>query len=207
MPSALLHHLRDQTRTLHQQVERANTLLDPNLTRQGYRETLVRWYGIWRPLEERLSANALWVTRGWQFLPRHPLLRADLVLLGQDANALASLPLCCDLPTLTTSAQALGCRYVLEGSLLGGRVIAQQIQRTLGLTAATGTAFLGGAGPATGQHWYHVCLQLDAYVAEHPTESDAIVTAAQATFAAFARWFTPASSIATAALASGVTHD
>lgn len=77
---------------------------------------------------------------------RLPDLQADLRALGIDRPPAAP-----ELPLLSASTPAalLGLRYVLEGSRLGGELLARQIRLQLGDTAPL--AFF--AAPAGRQHW------------------------------------------------------
>ena len=56
---------------------------------------------------------------------RAPLILEDLARLGFPAQP----PLCLAMPSLRTHAQLLGALYVMEGSTLGGQVIARQLDK------------------------------------------------------------------------------
>ncbi len=83
-------------------------------------------------------------------------------------------------------AAAFGALYVLEGSTLGGQVIAKHIGRQLGLTAERGCRYYAAHGRETGAMWKAFRLRL----AEEATrdEADAIVISATATFDAMRHW-------------------
>ena len=57
------------------------------------------------------------------------------------------------MPDLATPAAIVGALYVIEGSTLGGKVIARQLAAHLGLNAAKGARFFHGHGAATEAHW------------------------------------------------------
>jgi len=52
---SVLTLLREQTRVEHDAIERSLGLMSETLTRQAYRRTLERFYGFWRPLEQRFQ--------------------------------------------------------------------------------------------------------------------------------------------------------
>ena len=84
-------------------------------------------------------------------------------------------------------AEAMGCAYVVEGSRLGGLVLAKVVERELGLSA---TNYLRGEGPLTKDLWKKFMSELDNW-GERATlaERQRAAQAANATFSAYARCF------------------
>ncbi len=127
----LLRALRDATSARHREVERLLPAFDA-LTPAGYAAHLAALAGFHLPLEDRLFAAHDWVALGLPDAasrPRAALLEADLRGLGLDPSA---LPRCATLPDLTALPRALGAMYVLEGSRLGGQVLARQLAHIAG---------------------------------------------------------------------------
>jgi heme oxygenase len=56
-------------------------------------------------------------------------------------------------PVIATPAALVGQLYVVEGSTLGGQVIARQLEVSLGLTAETGARMFAGHGANTAERW------------------------------------------------------
>lgn len=108
-------------------------------------------------------------------------LRDDLVALGQEALAPPSPAF----DRVPSAAAAYGTAYVLEGSQLGGRVIAGHVAETLAL-GEEALAYLRSAGTPAGTRWKAFVADLDAFGAA-AGERDWNVAAAWAshTFAAF----------------------
>lgn len=110
---------------------------------------------------------------------RHSLAQRDLVALGlarDDAPAGWRIP-------LESPSAALGSLYVMEGSSLGGQLIARQLLRQHGRDGASGAAYFSGARERTGSQWREFLDLLardDADGADH----DAACAAACATFGA-----------------------
>ncbi|MFI5834695.1 biliverdin-producing heme oxygenase [Micromonospora sp. NPDC051300] len=148
--SPMLVALRDGTRRQHAAVERRLGLPDRIRTRDDLAAVLIALLDAWAPLERDLAAA------DWSALPLDPrlgeaaaLLRADLATLGGDPDR----PVASSGLGLAPVARAVGGRYVLLGSALGGRVIAPEVERRLGLRAGEGTGFFRRAGGEPGRDW------------------------------------------------------
>ncbi len=186
--SGLSAQLREQTRAAHVAAEAAFALEARLVTREAYADLLVALRGFYAPVEA-----ALVTVEGWERLTpplevgarcRAAWIDEDLARLGRDVRAPASAPT----PPVTGSlAGALGCLYVLEGSALGGRVIARQARRALGEDLPV--AFFSSAGRADlGADWRALQTALDTFGAEHPSARGAVVAAAEHTFRALTAW-------------------
>ena len=141
---------------------------------------LARMYGFVQPYETALRQHAAGFGPDWQLEQRYraPLILADLARLGIPAAP----PLCPTLPPLHTRAQLLGAMYVLEGSTLGGQVIARQ----LAAAGIEGRSFFAGRAERTGPLWKQFGQVLEAAAASE--DQDAIVQSAILTFQTLAAW-------------------
>ena len=163
-PDSLLASLREATREAHAAIEQVPALarlLDPGLGRADYAATLGRLYRFHAALEPRLVAALV----GWPAAAalaaagRPGALAADLAALGRPAPAPAPEAA---LPGLAEGMAALGCLYVMEGSSLGGRVIARRLVESLGVTPGQGGRFFGGEGADTARaRWRVLCDLLE----------------------------------------------
>jgi len=179
--------LRRATGAAHARIELALPLLDPQLTRAHYLRIVRGFYGFHAALEplcERaLGADAAALGLGAR--AKLPLLRADLAALGDSPADVLALPLCRDLPTVTSRSQAAGVLYVVEGSTLGGRVIGRHLLRALALTPDSGAAFFASYGDRTGEMWLAFGAHVERMV---EFDLDAAVVAAIETFETLERW-------------------
>ncbi|HUO23082.1 MAG TPA: biliverdin-producing heme oxygenase [Caulobacteraceae bacterium] len=124
------YHLRESTKDSHEHVDRAFARFDLN-DPGGYAAFLRAHARVVPALENAVNGQALW--SGWT--PRAPALLEDLRALG--AAPPASWP---EVRALGPAA-AWGLQYVLEGSKLGGAVLARRVGARLPrryLTADTG---------------------------------------------------------------------
>ncbi len=183
----VLAELRAATRPAHDQLEQTLDLAEASVTLAGYRAVLARFHGFWRSWQP-LAASLLQNDALTQPRRRLHLLEADLAALGLPAAAIAALP-ACPPPNLPDANAALGSLYVMEGSTLGGRVIAKNALTRLGLTATNGCAYFTGYGPQTGAMWQAFLTHLNT---APTTAAPAITTGATATFDTLTHWLSPA---------------
>ena len=171
--------LRRTTRAEHQAAERAVDLAAAASSAHHYVLLLTAFATSLGPLETAVAPHLAGagapeeVLAGWE---RLPALHGDLRALDADVPPPAGRPFLPDLGT------ALGIAYVLEGSRLGGRVIARVVRAGLP-TAAGALAFLEGPADALAPaaRWAAVTRWLDARPAG---ERRAMVAGARLAFAA-----------------------
>ena len=179
--------LRRETAADHQRIESSLDLLKPTLSLGEYRCVLRKFYGFYKPLEQRLQNAAPAAEVGFAIPSRSPLLARDLAALGEPERNIAAAPCCEHLPAVASVAQVAGCVYVTEGATLGGRLIARALARSLGLSRDNGARFFVGADAATGAAWKRTLSWLEDVV-RAGADPDAVVTSARETFRAFHEW-------------------
>lgn len=186
---ALLSHLRTKTADCHAALEASLDVFHRVRSDGDYRELLREFYTLYEPLEERLAQAADWPAKGWDFEARRktPWLRDDLRAVGVDETEMAGWERAGALPALNEFGAALGCLYVLEGSTLGGQVIARELLDPKGITAERGGKFFRAYGEQTGQRWREFGQWAEAQAALAPLEPAAL-RGARETFDGFARW-------------------
>jgi heme oxygenase (biliverdin-IX-beta and delta-forming) len=183
----ILQRLRRETRLEHDAIEQVLGLTEAALTLQSYRKRIGQFYGFYVALEEALRPYAQTADEGDWLDPRLTKttdLSVDLAHLGLSVS---ELPICRNLPPLTSRAERLGCLYVIEGATLGGRVIALHIEKQLQLTASSGGRFFRGYGSATGAMWQALRQVLLDNADGIETENN-IIASASATFVSLRRW-------------------
>jgi len=186
----LLPRLKCDTHECHVALESRIDLMHRIRTAAGYRKLLEAFYGVLAPIEDRLARHkselAAWIP-DIENRMRCGALRHDLQVLGNASSE--ELPLA-TVPEYDSTAEQIGCLYVLEGSTLGGQVISRQIGQTLGLTPEHGCAFFSGHGTATGDMWRRFRLGIESHATARPSEQAAVVQSAIRTFQAFDTWMT-----------------
>ncbi|SFC33800.1 heme oxygenase [Zunongwangia mangrovi] len=136
----MLQTLREQTATLHKEIEKDNTaglIMDHSITLEEYKLLLLQNYLAYKIVEDEIK----------QFEPEFSTDKSER--LAEDLNALNidfSSPLvqfenqfhCKD------KIEALGAAYVLEGSAMGGMLIAKELQNCTKLASISTHHFFNG---------------------------------------------------------------
>ncbi|MFE9692826.1 biliverdin-producing heme oxygenase [Micromonospora sp. NPDC005806] len=154
--SPMLAALRTGTREHHLALERHLALPGRIRERADLVAVLSAMLASWAPLERQLAA-ADW--SGLRLDARlgeaAELLRADLAALAADSAVVPDAPSSDEPPGVRfdTPARAVGGRYVLLGSALGGSVIAPTVERCLGLAEGAATGFFRRSGRVPGRDW------------------------------------------------------
>ncbi len=162
-PLSRLARLRAGTRDAHARIETVPALarlLAEDLTQAEYVAVLAHMHGFLAALEPAVAA-----------VLARPRPDAAALLDGGRLRALAddldwfgaaSQPLLDTLPALAGPDAALGALYVIEGSGLGGRVIARHLADSLGVAPGAGGSFYCGLSAAAARlRWQRFCALLD----------------------------------------------
>ncbi|MCB2406492.1 biliverdin-producing heme oxygenase [Hymenobacter lucidus] len=176
---AILQQLRLETRPYHDALEQNEFnqalgagIITPAITHHF----LAKLYGFLVPYEARLRQHGFGPEWQLELRQRAHLIPADL---GVGA---AALPLCPAMPPLATEAQLLGAMYVMEGSTLGGQVLARQLAKA-GIEARS---YFSGNGEQTGPLWKSFC-QLLSEAATEENQAEIVASASQ-TFQTLYAW-------------------
>jgi len=188
-----LAELRLTTRAEHDRIEHLLRLTEPMpLARYaaivGGFDAFLR---VWEPrihaaLPERLQAWFRARRRGGLASADVEWLRdvAGIEPVDADAGAAAAVP-------LDDVCEVLGSLYVIEGSALGGRVIAPQLKRTLGVAQGRGASYFHGFGGETGAMWSNFRVLASLEIGESPRDIARACRSARRTFAALIALFDP----------------
>ena len=176
--------LKRETAALHRRLEDGLSLVEPGLSVERYRRVLESFHGYFVPVEARIAELAPSAPPLGLALPaRARLLVKDLSALGASVSDIAALPRCTDLPRLDEPAHLAGCLYVLEGSRLGGAIVA----RALEASGSDATAFFRGDGENVARRFKRVLGWLDEVVRAGATADDIVASACE-TFLTLSRW-------------------
>jgi len=178
-----INRLRDSTWAEHKSVEGTMPVMKPDLTREEYVACLQRLHGIVAAWEDTAVEEAPSSMQDFLLARRRRhLLEADLGWLGAAHNEENRA----SLPDLTDQASFLGALYVMEGSTLGGQLIARHLEQTLGLEPGRGDLYFRGHGTQTGPMWREVCDLLRMEVSQD--QADRVIESARRMFQAFGSW-------------------
>jgi heme oxygenase (biliverdin-IX-beta and delta-forming) len=176
-------YVKEATAAAHQRTEH---LLLPHLTSMNSRTDYVRllrmFYGFFHPMElrirERIDAS---------LLPDIDARRnSGFILLDLQALGDQGQPDLADrLPAIASAGEALGALYVLEGSTLGGKMIANMLRKNPALRLGEEHLhFFSGYREQTGSKWTQFLAVLNA----QEEELNLIADTANASFDSLASW-------------------
>jgi heme oxygenase len=178
-----IQRLRRETRDGHQAVEDCLPLMGDEPDTSLYVRCLGQIHGVVAAWEDRAVEIAPdWMLSTLAARQRKHMLELDLAWFGikdQDERR-PILSKINDLPSL------LGAMYVMEGSTLGGQLIARHLEATLHLSQGKGDAYFCDHGDQTGRLWKEFGELLTMRVADD--QADAVVASAKVMFAAFGEW-------------------
>ena len=184
---SLRDRLKMSTRALHQRLDSHPAmagLMEPGLSPARY-AALLRSFGVaYAQLEPEIENAVARVGAALDYTERRklPALERDLSALGASSRLDAHGPL----PWRIESVGALaGTLYTVEGSTLGGQVIARSLAKHLSLGPSNGGAFFGGYGEKTRERWLSFLGFLEQ-AGHSAAERDAAEAYAQRTFELFA---------------------
>ena len=188
-----LAELRVTTRAEHDRIERILRLDEP-MPLERYGAILCGFDAFLRAWEPRVHAALPERLQPWfRARRRGGFASADVEWLrdvagvdaaATDADGVAALP-------LDDLAQTMGSLYVIEGSALGGRVIAPKLKRTLGVGQGSGASYFHGFGGETGAMWANFRTQAALEIGDSPRNTERACESARRTFAALIGLFAP----------------
>lgn len=176
----LRHCLRLATDEVHQRLHRHNgfaAVQHGTISRDDYTRLLIRLDGFYRAFEavahvgtqrSHWLAQDLETMRGERWLPSAEMARPPM-------------------PPLDNNERVIGALYVVEGSALGGRVLAKGLDRLLGSGEPAGRRFFEGHGSLTGAAWRDFVGRVDS-VSAAPAARAATIDAAVEVFSVFEDW-------------------
>ncbi|MXV16921.1 biliverdin-producing heme oxygenase [Hufsiella ginkgonis] len=184
----LSDQLKEDTKQSHQTLEkRLVAKIRATSTPGDYVQLLRLFWGFYNGLEERIAAV---MPDAEQASPHFAGRKSSLILDDIACFVTAPpyvVPATVDLPEILDQQQAMGALYVLEGSTLGGRVIAKMIGERLGLKGKRGLTFFEGYGDKTWKNWEAFKRALDI-LPRNPVETDRVIASANETFSKFNTW-------------------
>jgi heme oxygenase len=183
---SVLQELKQKTAAHHRALEETAGIWDGLTSEPLYATLLIRFWGVYSAGESRLAALEelpRWLpdlSQRWKL----SALESDLMDLGIPSESWGSRT---SEPEIPTVAAAFGWLYVFEGSTLGGRMIARQVNKTLGLGPQNGCHFFSSYGTEVTPMWKRFGESLESFCRSNPDCRDEVIQNAELAFGFFAR--------------------
>lgn len=182
MASLFLDNLRSQTAAAHQALEAAplaKALLHPQVTSTDYAAYLLTLYPFVAHFEQEVFPLLQSIIPDLEERRKMHLLQRDLLQLGVFEP---QAPITISFSALYDHdvAKAMGGMYVLEGSVLGGKMITQHLLKQLGEGVGSYTSYMNAYGQHTGSKWKSFLETLTRFATPH--NQQVIVQSAVNTF-------------------------
>jgi heme oxygenase len=179
----LTEELKEATEAAHHAAEKRMIVALKQIdSTEDYIRMLSWLYGFYGPIEDLVRP---WLTED-VFPDMLKRSRAEYLVWDiRESGIAAPAPDRCEtLPVIDSYHRALGALYVVEGSTLGGRIIAGMISRQLG--SIKSLSFFNGYGAETGNMWQAFKDLLNQPFTERQRQE--IISAAEDTFITFKNW-------------------
>lgn len=178
-----LQRLRESTSAAHEALEHSDLVMPSTRDGARYARLIGAMWSFHRAVEREFRRYELELDeRGLSLSGRYKseLLRAESGELRSPAIAEPQLH-------FSSAAEAAGALYVMEGSTLGGMLIAKSIMEHQGRVSR----YYGCYGKTTAARWRSTSAQLDAFPREN-ADVESMVAGANSTFDALHRHLTQA---------------
>ncbi|WP_145317928.1 biliverdin-producing heme oxygenase [Paenibacillus xylanexedens] len=188
----IMERLKRETAHYHRQVEQnpyAKAIMNQTVTIEEYRTYLEKFYGFLKPLEDQAVQQPFWGNTGLDIEIRGKagLLEKDLHNLGASEEDIRQLPLCEELPDISTPARLFGYLYVIEGSTNGGQIMTKRLSQFLPIDADRGLEYFNAYGTETRTRWSEFMGLLQQSITT-PEDQDNMVHSASETFRLLDQW-------------------
>lgn len=179
--------LKEHTREVHAATEKQLVGLIKQLSKaDDYARLLELFYSYFHPIEQQIME-----TLPSEILPDLERRRKTAAILYDlrdlTARSELSVAISTAIPKINTPYQALGALYVVEGSTLGGKVIANMISQRLNLGAPFALSFFSSYGDRAFEMWNDFKSAINNMVLT-PAQSEELLQAAYETFRMFGNW-------------------
>jgi heme oxygenase len=182
----LIENLRKRTKEEHQQLDHyLYPFIQQIRTTEDYSRLLKVFYGFFKPMQAQFDlylSND--VISQYEFRRKPEWLLQDLASIDEKIHL---IPQCSVLPAIDNQASAFGSFYVLEGSSMGGQIIAKKIRENLGYKTDDAISFFKGYGENSGNMWKNFLGDLVA-INETVEQKEKLIASAQETFKKFKDW-------------------
>jgi heme oxygenase (biliverdin-IX-beta and delta-forming) len=187
---SIMANLRQGTATAHKQLEKSlcfKRLFANDYQIEEYTVLLGYFYGFFAAIEPILFKDLPASYRDCvKYRQKTQLLRKDLEFFDKNTD---DLTVCDTLPPMNNFAEKMGVLYVLEGSMLGGRMIGRHLSKHFQTDIQPALNFYHCYGENLDKEWQAFSAMMNRCFADaESTEHSEILAAANATFMGLQAW-------------------
>lgn len=182
----LFEELKFRTKPAHDELEKNLDLLSDDLTIDDYVDVLKKFYGVYVPVEQMVSASPFKEFFHNRFKVKH--IENDLKHFGISDAEIGVLPLNGNFKKNLNHSELLGTLYVLEGSTLGALILAKHFGLRFNLDRLKGLSYFSAYGENTlprWREWREISERLEKEMQLH---RETIVGHADKTFSELQKW-------------------
>jgi heme oxygenase len=188
IPSILIG-LRNATQSCHKNLEKLSPFFNADFDRAAYLRWLDLMNGFYRGIDQAVLLSGFTAMTDWQYEPRCGLIVRDIASL--DNRLPYELPdqnhILANIKKLTRTGEVAGMLYVIEGAVLGGRVLMKTLHLKAGVTATTGASFFLPYGEYPEPHWADY-VKLLAQLTTNSALEEEVIYGAVTTFNTLQDW-------------------
>jgi heme oxygenase len=191
---SLRQRIKRATQSIHDKLDTDPAglkLMSREAIRSDYAFFLARTLGFLKPIEVKLLSNEVATLALPYWRPteiRSARIDSDLRSLGVSQGEIDSLPTIDRTPNIVTAGHLMGVSYVIEGSMMGGLVMAKPVRKTLGLDATSMSFFLPTEPREIVKKFESFADALDSFAKCKCDEKEAMEAATE-TFRLIESWF------------------
>jgi heme oxygenase (biliverdin-IX-beta and delta-forming) len=191
---SLRQRIKRATQSIHDKLDTDPAglkLMSPDANRSDYAFFLARTLGFLKPIEAKLLSSevATLALPYWRSTEiRSPRIESDLRSLGVSQGEIDSLPTTERTPNIVTAGHLMGVSYVIEGSMMGGLVMAKPVRKTLELDPTSMSFFLPSEPKEIVKKFESFAEALDSFAKCDCDEKEAMEAATE-TFRLIESWF------------------
>jgi heme oxygenase len=173
----ILSILKEETRDLHQQTEAlfyGNEIFSGQLSSQQYHQMILKNLYIYEQLESAIAKQFPLYFPDTEYQPcfsKHKLLEKDAQVLNLSREKYKVSP-----PTFTSPESLLGGIYVIEGSMLGGKIIGRKLREIFSNSTISNFYFYNHEIDNV-DRWRHFCHFITRHVNTHISIRNATIGA------------------------------
>ena len=191
---SLRQRIKLATQNLHDKLDTdpvGMKLMSKEATKADYAYFLARTMGFLKPIEAKLLSHGVATLALPYWKPteiRTTRIESDLQSLRISRQEIETLPTMGRVPTILTAGHLMGVSYVIEGSMMGGLVMAKPVRKLLELDSSSMSFFLPTEPKEIVRKFESFADALDSFAKCECDENEALEAAIE-TFGLVESWF------------------